>query len=142
MMDDEPITNRDDPLAHLYQKFFISFERQFEKARHQIHNDGVIIVGFWSKRINNELREYFSDKIQKDLPTISKGNTIIVIEGSTPLEEYYVSLSTNHVLELIKNYCDHGRNLVNPMAYMNIMIRNGFPKKVSNRDGFMMFKMG
>jgi len=142
MMDDEPPVNRDDPLAHLYQKFFISFERQFKKARRQIHNDGMIIVGFWSKRINNELKEYFSDKIQKDLPEISKGITAIIIEGDKPLEEFYVCLQTNHVLELMKDYCDNGRNLVNSMAYMTTMMRNGFPKSSSNRDGFMMFRMG
>lgn len=142
MMDDEESVNRDDPLAHLYQKFFISFERQFEKARRQIHNDGMIIMAFWSKRINNELKEYFSDKIVNDLPEIKKNTTIVVIEGRKPIEENYVCLPTNQVLELIKNYCDNGRNLVGPMAYMGTMLRDGFPKKTSNHDGFMMFRMG
>ena len=106
MMDDEKPVNRDDPLAHLYQKFFISFERQFEKARQQIHNDGMIIVGFWSKRINNELKEYFSDKIINNLPEIQKNTTVLVLEGNKPLEEYYVCIPTNQALELIKNYCE------------------------------------
>lgn len=142
MMDDKKPVNKDDPLAELYQKFFISFERHFKKAIGQIHNDGMIIIGFWSKRINNELKEYFSGKIVNDLPDIQKGTTVLVIEGDTPLEEHYVCIPTNQALELMKNYCDHGRNLVNPMAYMTTMMRNGFPKQTSNRDGFTMFRMG
>ncbi len=125
-----------------YQKFFESFKRQFEKATRQIHSDGMIIIGFWSKRINNELEEYFSNKVINELPNITKNNTILVIEGNKPLEEHYVCLPTNQTLELIKNYCDNGHNLVDPMAYMKTMIRNGFPKQISNRDGFMMFRNG
>jgi len=125
-----------------YQKFFESFERQFEKALRQIHNDGMIIIGFWSKRINNELKEYFSTKIANELPEIRKGNTILVIEGNKPLEEHYVNLPTDQVLEQMKNYCENGHNLVDPMAYMKTMIRNGFPKQTSNQDGFMMFRNG
>ncbi len=142
MMNDDESINKEDPLVDLYHKFFESFKRQFEKARGQIHNDGMIFVGFWSKRINNELKEYFSDKIGNVLPEIQKNTTVIVIEGDTPLKEHYVSIPTNHVLELIKNYCDNGHNLVDPMAYMKTMIRNGFPKHIRNRDGFMMFRMG
>lgn len=142
MIDDEKPLNKNDPLAELYQKSFISFERHFKKAIRQIHNDGMIIAGFWSKRINNELKEYFSDRIVNDLPDIQKGTTVLVIEGNKPLEEHYVCLPTNQVLELMKNYCDHGRKLVNPMAYMTTMMRNGFPKQTSNCDGFMMFRMG
>lgn len=142
MMNDKKSLNKFEPLSELYQKFFISFERHFKKAIRQIHNDGMIIVGFWSKRINNELKEYFSDKIVNNFPNIQKGTTVLVIEGDKPLEEHYVYLHTTQVLDLIKNYCDHGHNLVNPMAYSKTMMRVGFPKQISNNDGFMMFRMG
>ena len=141
MMDDKKPVNRNDLLAELYQKFFISFERHFKKATSQIHNDGMIIIGFWSKRINNELKEYFSNKIVNNLPDLQKNTIVLVLEGDKPLEEHYVCIPTNQVLELIKNYCDGGRNLVDPMAYMTSMIRNGFPKTTSNQDGFTMFRM-
>jgi len=142
MMDDKKPVNKDDPLAELYQKFFISFERHFKKATSQIHNDGMIIIGFWSKRINNELKEYFSNKIVNNLPDLQKNTTVLVLEGDKPLEEHYVCIPTNQALELMKNYCDSGHNLVDPMAYGTSMMRNGFPKTTSNRDGFMMFRMG
>jgi len=125
-----------------YQKFYDSFERQFEKARSQIHNDGMIIMGFWSKRINNELKEYFKDLVVDELTNIKKNITVLVIEGDTPLNEHYIYLTTEQTLELIKNYCDGGHNLVDPMAYVKTMMRNGFPKQTITHDGFMMFRMG
>ena len=125
-----------------YQKFYDSFERQFEKARSQIHNDGMIIMAFWSKRINNELKEYFKGSIADELTNIEKNITVLVIEGDKPLKEHYVCLTAEQTLELIKNYCDGGHNLVDPMAYMKTMMRNGFPKQTSTNDGFMMFRTG
>ena len=125
-----------------YQEFYDAFERQFEKARSQIHNDGMIIMGFWSKRINNELKEYFRDLVVDELPNIEKNVTVLVIEGDIPLKEHYICLTTAETLELIKNYCDVGHNRVDPMAYVKTMMRNGFPKQTITHDGFTLFRMG
>jgi len=125
-----------------YQKFYDSFERQFEKARSQIHNDGMIIMAFWSKRINNELKEYFRDLVVDELTNIEKNITVLVIEGDKPLKEHYICLPIEQTLELTKNYCDGGHNRVDSMAYTGTMMRNGFPKQTSTHDGFMMFRMG
>ena len=125
-----------------YQEFYDSFKRQFEKARRQIHNDGMIIMGFWSKRINNELKEYFKSSVEDKLTNIEKNITVLVIEGDKPLKEHYICLPIEQTLESIKNYCDGGHNQVDPMAYMKTMMRNGFPKQTSTHDGFMMFRTG
>ena len=124
-----------------YQEFYDSFERQFEKARSQIHNDGMIIMGFWAKRINNELKEYFKDPVVDELTNIKKNITVLVIEGDTPLKEHYICRPTEQILELIKKYCDGGHNQVDPMAYAKTMMRNGFPIQTITNDGFMMFRL-
>lgn len=128
-----------------YVTFYDDFERQFNKAKGQISNNGMIIIGFWSKRINNELQEYFSDKLTSHIHDVKKNITIIVLDGNTPLRDRYVVIPTDFVLELIKDYCENGHEKINPVAYLNTMMRTGFPYSIRGTDpshiSFMM-KMG
>lgn len=128
-----------------YKSFYDNFKRQFQKAVGQVNNQGMIVIGFWSKRINNELREYFSNLLHDEPINVKNNTAVIVLEGDVPLLDYYVVIPSNYVLEIIGNYCNGGYRRVDPMAYMKTMMRNGFPyqKRFSNpSDVFFMHRQG
>lgn len=139
------IATKDKGIELSYKDFYSDFERQYKKAIGQTSNQGMIVMGFWSKRINNELREYFIDSLSKEPIVIEKDKTIIVLEGDKPLEDYYVVIPSKFVLEKIGNYCNGGYQNVDPMTYMKTMMRKGFPLNKSTSDlsdMSVIFRMG
>lgn len=128
-----------------YETFYDNFERQFNKAKEQTSNKGVIIMGFWSKRINNELKEYFSGLINDDLEDIDKNKTVIILDGDAPLRDRYLVIPTSSVLDLIGDYCKGGYKKVDPMAYVKTMMRKGFPYNIVGTEPShisFVYKMG
>lgn len=124
-----PVLSQED-----YKLFFKNFERQFKHGQGQISNKGIIFMGFWSKRVNNELLEYFPNLVKTNFDELKNNHTILVLEGNKPLCDYYVQIPTSNVLELISDYCTGGHKRLPSMTYGNDMMRQGFPYSVRGND--------
>ena len=107
--------------------FSKSFRNSHDAALSQIDDGGMIVIGMWSQRMNNELKAYFSNLCFTSLPQVGSNKTILVLEGNKVFEDYFVVLPSNQAQNLIYEFAKSGYKRIDPMSYMNHMSREGFP---------------
>ena len=124
--------------------FSKSFRNSHDTALSQIDDGGMIVIGMWSQRINNELKAYFKNLCFTTLPQIGSNKTVLVLEGEKVFEDYFVTLPSNQAQDLIREFAESGYKRIDPMSYMSSMSRKGFPHgRITSGPGMMyMRRMG
>lgn len=123
----------------------ISFSRSFrnshDSALSQIDDGGMIVIGMWSQRINNELRAYFGNSCSPTIPQVQHDKTVLVLEGDKIFEDYFMTLPSDQAQEIIREFSESGYKRIDPMSYMSRMSRTGFPHGRINKPGSGMMYM-
>ena len=124
--------------------FSKSFRNSQDAALSQVDDGGMIVIGMWSQRMNNELKAYFSNLCFTSLPQVGSNKTILVLEGDKVFEDYFVVLPSNQSQNIIYEFAKSGYKRIDPMSYMNRMSHEGFPHGRITSDSGMMYsrKMG
>jgi len=124
--------------------FSKSFRNSHDTALSQIDDGGMIVIGMWSQRINNELKAYFGNLCFTALPQVGSNKTVLVLEGDKVFEDYFVTLPSNQAEDLIREFAESGYKKIDPMSYMSSMSRKGFPHgRITSGSGMMyMRRMG
>ena len=107
--------------------FSKSFRNSHDSAMSQIDDGGMIVIGMWSQRMNNEFKAYFNNLCFTTLPQVGTNKTVLVLEGDKVFEDYFVVLPSNRAQDLIYEFARSGYKKIDPMSYMNRMSREGFP---------------
>ena len=118
--------------------FSKSFRNSHDTALSQIDDGGMIVIGMWSQRINNELKVYFNNICFTTLPQVGSNKTVLVLEGEKVFEDYFVTLPSNQAQDLIREFAESGYKRIDPMSYMSSMSRKGFPHgRITSGPGMM-----
>ena len=109
-----------------FLKFSRSFRTQHEKALDKIDQNGIIIVGFWSKTMNNNLRAYFRGLHSTEIK-LKENTTILILDGEKTLQDYFVHIPTKYAQECIREFAERGYRRISPYSYGDSIRREGFP---------------
>jgi len=131
-----PVLTTDDRIS-----FSKSFRNSHDSALSQIDDGGMIVIGMWSQRINNELRVYFGNSCSTTIPQVQHDKTVLVLEGDKIFEDYFVTLPSDQAQEIIRGFAESGYKKIDPMSYMSRMSRAGFPHGRITKSGSGMMYM-
>lgn len=102
-------------------------------------NNGVVIISFWSKNMNNLFRDYFYGQHKTTMYQLENNSCYFVLDGIEALQDFYTS---KHVYDLrndlpICNLINNYDQTNSPSPYGMFQIgRNGFPiSKVGSSQG-------
>jgi len=109
-----------------FKKFSRSFRTQHDKALDKIDEGGIIIMGFWSTVMNNNLRAYFNGLCSSQIQ-LKENTTIIVLDGRKTLQDYFIHIPTKYAQECIREFAEGGYKKISPHAYGDSIRREGFP---------------
>jgi hypothetical protein len=86
-----------------------SFRHDLEKAKEQVGREGVIIVSFWSYKINGVLNAFFNQQQPLTfLPPVPSTNiTILTLPTREAFRDCYVTLNTDHVVSELGRIFNH-----------------------------------
>jgi len=131
-----PVLTDDDRIS-----FSRSFRNSHDSALSQIDDKGMIVIGMWSQRINNELRTYFGNSCSTTIPQVQQDKTVLVLEGDKIFEDYFMTLRSDQAQKIIREFAESGYKRIDPLSYMRQMSRKGFPHGRINKPGSGMMYM-
>jgi len=110
-----------------FVRFSKSIRNRFLDASKQIflEQDMIAIVP-WSIIMANVLKTYYQGLYTKTLPPFRGGKTILVLEGETPFEDYYLEFPSTDICNEIREFSESGYNCISSLSYMGSMRRKGF----------------
>ncbi|MDH3764232.1 MAG: hypothetical protein OER82_00280 [Nitrosopumilus sp.] len=124
-----------------FVRFSKSIRNRFLEANKQIvlEHDMIAIVP-WSIIMANVLKTYYRGLYTKTLPPFRGGKTILVLEGETPFEDYYLEFPSTDICNDIREFSESGYKRISSLSYMGSMRRDGFAvtRTGNSRTGFGM----
>lgn len=121
--------------------FSKSFRNSHDSALSQINDGGMIVIGMWSQRINNELLAYFGNSCSTTIPQVQHDKTVLVLEGDKIFKDFFMTLPSDQAQEIIRGFAESGYKKIDPMSYGSRMSRAGFPHGRINKPGSGMMYM-
>ena len=100
----------------------------------------MIAIVPWSIIMANVLKTYYQGLYTKTLPPFRGGKTILILEGETPFEDYYLELPSKDICNDIREFSESGYRRISSMSYLGSMRRKGFSvtRKGNSVNGFGM----
>ena len=110
-----------------FTRFSKSIRNRFLEAEKQIFLDkDMIVIVPWSQIMTNVLKTYFDGLYSKTLPPFREGKTILLLEGQTPFEDFYLELNSTDICDYIREFAESGYKRISPLSYLNSIRRKGF----------------
>ena len=107
--------------------FLRVLEIDFLKQAKQIFlEQDMIVVAPWSQIMANTLKTYYRGMYSKTLPPFKGGKTILLLEGETPFEDFYIEFPSKDVCDHIREFSESGYRRISSMSYLGSIRRNGF----------------
>ena len=113
--------------ASHFVRFSRSIRNRFLEAGKQIFlEQDMIAVAPWSQIMANTLKTYYRGMYSKTLPPFKGGKTILLLEGETPFEDFYIEFPSKDVCDHIREFSESGYRRISSMSYLGSIRRNGF----------------
>jgi hypothetical protein len=91
-----------------YASLVLSLRRDLEKAKEQLGKNGMIILSFWSYKLNGLLNAFFNQHNgQTLLPAPTFNSTILTLPTREAFRDRYITLKTDHVVAELERVFSH-----------------------------------
>jgi hypothetical protein len=91
-----------------YASLVLSLRRDLEKAKEQVGKNGMIILSFWSYKLNGLLNAFFNQHNgQTLLPPPTINSTILTLPTREAFQDRYITLNTDHVVAELERVLSH-----------------------------------
>ena len=118
-----------------YKWFQRKLEEEFENAKQQVGEKGIIILVPWSYKIDSVLRQVFEKELSIIPPYPETGIVILILYGNSPLEYNYLKFT----LDNFKSSINYALSLIQIGVELNLQYPS-FPVALTNsKHGFDVF---
>jgi len=110
-----------------FVRFSKSVRNKFLEADKQIFlEQDMIAIAPWSQIMANTLKTYYHGMYSKTIPTFKEGKTILLLEGESPFEDFYLEFPSKYICDDIREFSESGYKRISSMSYLGSKRRNGF----------------